>query len=244
MADVYLERLEQVLKSKPRDLHAIAGAMELPFEVVCNTFNNGLLKGYWRIDATRKSTYPVGVSVLLTNPAGQLLLAKRKNNSGAGLLSTPGGRLEPEENVYECAQREFTEECCATLPGRLQLIGWREHFRFGNHYIMCYIRAEVYRGEISNGIPDKSEDWAWYDLDKINPENCTEPADIIELLRFGWTPEEHVERLREALRRYGKHESWCTRAPNGNHITPCNCGFDSSITEGVPENAGYEERPA
>lgn len=190
--------------------------------------------------AEEKPTHPVGVSVLLTNPGGQVLLAKRKNNSGAGLLSTPGGRLEKPENIYDCARREFKEECCAELPGKLTVIGWHEHFRFGNHYIMFYVRAETYTGEISNGIPDKSDDWAWFDLNKLNPENCTEPTDILKLLRFGWTPEEHVRRLREALQQFGKHYSWCT----GNSVTPCNCGFQNAIDEGVSEVSGYEERPA
>lgn len=55
MSDYYLEMLEVVLKSGVRDLHEAASKM-LPewdhddaFRVTVNTFNNGLLKGYWSI---------------------------------------------------------------------------------------------------------------------------------------------------------------------------------------------------
>ncbi|HLW51336.1 MAG TPA: hypothetical protein VKW06_00710 [Candidatus Angelobacter sp.] len=54
MADHYLERLEEVFKQGVRDLHEAAARLELSFETVCNTFNNGLLKGYWRIVVTDK----------------------------------------------------------------------------------------------------------------------------------------------------------------------------------------------
>lgn len=50
MSDPYLELLELVLKEGVRDLHEAAAKMQLPFEVVCATFNNGLLKGYWKIE--------------------------------------------------------------------------------------------------------------------------------------------------------------------------------------------------
>lgn len=129
-----------------------------------------------------KPTLPVGVSVLLTNERGQVLLAKRKNNSGAGLLSTPGGRLELAENILQCACREFTEETGAYISGDPTVIAWREHFRFGNHYIMFYVHATGHVGEISNRIPDKSEDWAWFDFANIEPETCTEPNDILAML--------------------------------------------------------------
>jgi len=128
--------------------------------------------------------YAVGVSVLLTNKKGQLLLAKRKNNSGAGLLSTPGGRIEYNETVERAAYREFAEECgCNLAPVRI--IGWRKHNRFNNHYFMFYVHATGWGwqsrdNEIKNCIPDKSEDWAWYNVQELTPGSCTEPQDILD----------------------------------------------------------------
>ena len=127
---------------------------------------------------TEKPKHPVGVSVLL-RCGGQFLMAKRKNNSGAGFISTPGGRLEVDETIEQCAAREFEEECGALL-GPVKIIGWKEHFRYGNHYIMFYALALQYFGTIVNLIPDKSEDWAWYSRPGLTEENCIEPQDILE----------------------------------------------------------------
>lgn len=129
-----------------------------------------------------KPLYAVGASVLLTNGDGQILLAKRKNNSGAGLYSTPGGRIEFDDaGPIEAAMREFKEECGADLIDP-QIIGWRKHNRFGNHYFMFYVHACQWNGEITNLIPDKSEDWDWFDIDGLSAHNCTEPSDIIQIL--------------------------------------------------------------
>lgn len=142
-----------------------------------------------------KPLHPVGVSVLLTrvNPDGitELLLAKRKNNSAAGLLSTPGGRLETNENILECAMREFYEETgCSIFFEQLEILGWAEHFRYGNHYIMFYVHATNYigadsrtAGAIENRIPEKSEDWKFYTLYTLKLEETTEPAHILTKLR-------------------------------------------------------------
>jgi 8-oxo-dGTP diphosphatase len=128
-----------------------------------------------------KPMYAVGASVLVTNKEGKLLLARRKNNSGAGLLSTPGGRIEYDESVTQAGAREFHEECGADI-GLLSIIGWRKHNRFGNHYFMFYLHASTVYGDIKNCIPDKSEDWAWFDVADLNEKNCTEPRDIINIL--------------------------------------------------------------
>lgn len=45
----YLDRLEEVLREGIHDLHDAADRLNLPYEVVCLTFNVGLLNGYWRI---------------------------------------------------------------------------------------------------------------------------------------------------------------------------------------------------
>jgi NADH pyrophosphatase NudC (nudix superfamily) len=77
----------------------------------CNNFISAEIKD--AIHHDEKPRYAVGVSVLLIS-GGQLLLGRRKNNKAAGMLSTPGGRLEPNESIMECAHREFHEETGAT----------------------------------------------------------------------------------------------------------------------------------
>lgn len=127
-----------------------------------------------------KTTLPVGVSVLMTL-GFKLLLGVRKNNSAAGLYSTPGGRLEQDEDIIKCAIREVKEETGVMITNA-KIIHYMEHFRYGKHYIMFYVHARFWEGEISNLEPDKCEEWLWFDLDKL-PENCTEPSEVINKLQ-------------------------------------------------------------
>lgn len=132
-----------------------------------------------------KPTYAVGCSVLLTNERGEILLGRRKNADAAGLYSTPGGRVEPNEDLLQTAMREFAEECGATLRGPVEIVAWQEHFRYGNHYFMFYAHATAYTGEIRNCIPDKSDDWQWHSLAGVisgRIEPCTEPIDVLVLV--------------------------------------------------------------
>jgi ADP-ribose pyrophosphatase YjhB (NUDIX family) len=105
----------------------------------------------WRPVKPEKPRHAVGVSVLLIEN-GALLLGKRGPSTGAaqGWLSTPGGRLEIDESFEDCARREFKEETGATLYGRLKILGYKKHFRFGEHYIMFYVFAPGHVGTIGN----------------------------------------------------------------------------------------------
>src|SRR3989344_3450523 len=55
---------------------------------------------------------------------GRLLLGeKKKGEIGTGILSGPGGKLEPNETLEECLLREMREEFCAELDrGSLELV--------------------------------------------------------------------------------------------------------------------------
>jgi len=127
----------------------------------------------------RKPTLPVGVSVLLVRD-GKLLLGERCNVSAAGMYSTPGGRIEQSEDMLQCAIRETYEETgLALCRASLTILGAREHFRFGQHYIMFYVRCRAFDGEPLNREPEKCVEWRWFARAEI-PQNCTEPSDIID----------------------------------------------------------------
>lgn len=129
-----------------------------------------------------KATFSVGVSVLIVRE-GKLLLGRRQNTSTAdGLLSTPGGRLEMDEDRFGCAIREAKEEAGIEIEREdLFPLGFQELFRYGKHYFMFYMLACRFRGEIVNMEPSKCEGWDWYDLDDI--PNSTEPQEIIDLAK-------------------------------------------------------------
>jgi 8-oxo-dGTP diphosphatase len=142
-----------------------------------------------------KPVYPVGVSVLLTI-SGRLLLGRRKNNKAAGWLGTPGGRLEPGETILECAQREFHEETGATLAQWKTEVGIdtpcifyaEHHVRFDDNYVMVYVHANGYDGEIQNTEPDKCDGWRWWTgYNLIGRKDITEPENVLKALPLTWT---------------------------------------------------------
>jgi hypothetical protein len=49
MAAPYLDELEQAFLAGAKDLNTAADMCGIDFESACLSFNNGLLKGYWKI---------------------------------------------------------------------------------------------------------------------------------------------------------------------------------------------------
>jgi 8-oxo-dGTP diphosphatase len=141
-----------------------------------------------------KPVYPVGVSVLLTI-GGRLLLGRRKNNKAAGWLGTPGGRLEPNESIFECAKREFHEETGAWLIDEpLRIISVERHNRFDDNYVMVYVHADGFSGTIMNPEPEKCEGWTWYPgYDIIQSGDVTEPKHILKALPLTWEKPQIVQ---------------------------------------------------
>jgi len=143
------------------------------YQQLANFINNTRVNG--------KPKHAVGVSVLLTEN-GKLLLGRRLASTGAavGLLSTPGGRLELEESVIDCAVREFYEETGAhILPEQCEVIDARKHNRFGDQYVMFYVYANHYVGTIGNPEPHKCAGWNFVSMLDFRPEECTEPTDVL-----------------------------------------------------------------
>jgi 8-oxo-dGTP diphosphatase len=153
--------------------------------VIASEIRNAIQETLTHPPKDAKPRYPVGVSILLV-VGGRLLLGRRKNNQAAGMLSTPGGRLEPNESIVECANREFTEETGAYLgSGSIcaEIYNVIRHNRFNDNYVMIYMLATAYEGRIENTEPDKCEGWDWYTgYDLEGHSDVTEPESILKYL--------------------------------------------------------------
>lgn len=153
--------------------------------------------------APEKPRHAVGVSVLLVEN-GRLLLGRRKNNTAAGMLSTPGGRLELEEDVPYCAVREFWEETGARIySDDLKVVSVKKLSRFNDHYIMFYVLATHHDGEIRNTEPNKCEGWEWYTgYDLEGRTDITEPSDVLKylpLIRVSPIEQAHIDGWNDAV---------------------------------------------
>lgn len=130
-----------------------------------------------------KAKFSVGVSVLVVRD-NKLLLGRRINTGTLdGWLSTPGGRIEETEDMYAAARRELKEETGLDSDALL-VIGFKEHFRSGEHYFMFYLFASDVQGVPENKEPGKCEGWCWVEWDKVPLDECTEPLEILNMTQF------------------------------------------------------------
>lgn len=98
----------------------------------------------------------------------QFLLIHKKRGFGAGYYNAPGGRLEPNETMLECAVRETQEELCITPLDPLHAGTLMFHFIDGHS-----IHGEVYTATEFEGTPSETDEAVphWFAIDQLPFEN-------------------------------------------------------------------------
>jgi 8-oxo-dGTP diphosphatase len=115
----------------------------------------------------QKNRPSVGVGVIVVKDH-KVLFGKRKNAHGEGMWSFPGGHLEFNEGVEECAKREVAEEVGISIKNIQKVTYTNDLFlEEGKHYITCFVRADYDDGEVRVMEPDKSEMWEWFAWDDL-----------------------------------------------------------------------------
>ena len=105
---------------------------------------------------------------------GKVLLGERIVEQGS-CWQFPGGHLEIDESVIECAARELEEEAGMTLQApRLAQFTNRQTRYKDRHYVTLYITAEAGPGEAVVREPDKCRQWQWFDWQQL-PEPLFQP---------------------------------------------------------------------
>lgn len=128
----------------------------------------------------------VGVSVILFNQLGQVLVGKRKGSHGAGLLSVPGGHLEFGETLNGACDRELMEEIGFNTNDHYDKVGFSEDFFVHDgvtkHYITLYFTSEVNSDEVvvRNMEPEKCESWDWVYPQDLPTEMFCDTYDVIQ----------------------------------------------------------------
>lgn len=97
------------------------------------------------VSMNKKNNLPqptIGVSGLVFNDQGQILLIKRNQPPASGLWSLPGGRLEPGETLVSACCREVMEETGIDIEVKHMVAVVErqiEHF----HYLIVDFYAEL-----------------------------------------------------------------------------------------------------
>tara|TARA_Y100000310_G_C19992848_1_gene494906 strand:+ start:60 stop:470 length:411 start_codon:yes stop_codon:yes gene_type:complete len=127
----------------------------------------------------------VGIGVILIKD-GKILVGKRKNSLGDGTWSFPGGHLELNESIEECAKRELREETGLELKNILLGPVTNDIFEEEKkHYLTLYLIAEHDSGEPTVLEPDSCSEWKWVDWYNM-PKPLFLPLE--NLLNKGYSP--------------------------------------------------------
>jgi 8-oxo-dGTP diphosphatase len=120
----------------------------------------------------------IGLGVMILKD-GKVLLGKRKGSHGEGEFAFPGGHLEYMESFEDCARREVREECGLEIGNlRFQLTANVTKYA-PKHYVHINLLADWKSGEPKVLESDKSESWAWHDVN--NP-----PVPLFEMCKLAF----------------------------------------------------------
>ena len=126
----------------------------------------------------KKSARPIiGVGVLVWRDK-QLLLGKRIAEKQDVSWQFPGGHLEDDETVIQCASREVLEETGLTVKAPRHLGFTNTMFSVGERqYITLFVSCDYEAGMVQVLEPEKCEVWQWFDYQKL-PSPLFQPIEI------------------------------------------------------------------
>lgn len=111
----------------------------------------------------------IGVSIIVLDKTGRVLLGKRRNGYKAGTYGFPGGRIETREKLSECGKRELFEET-GLIAKSLSYLGVIRELQTDYNFIHFVYTCDKFSGIPSNSEPEKCEGWEWYSMENL-PEN-------------------------------------------------------------------------
>jgi 8-oxo-dGTP diphosphatase len=104
----------------------------------------------------------IGVAVIVIKN-GKVLLGKRKNSHGDGTWAFPGGHLEFNESIKNCARREIFEETGIQIKNLRYGPYTNDIFeKEGKHYVTLFVLADYAAGVPTVKEPQKCEKWQWH----------------------------------------------------------------------------------
>ncbi len=115
--------------------------------------------------------YPrIGVGVIIKNK-NRILLLKRIGAHAVNTWCPPGGHLEWNEQLEDCAKREVKEETGCEIKNLKFLAITNDKFKKDKrHYITVLIAADYKSGKIKVCEKDKATEVQWFPYNKLpNP---------------------------------------------------------------------------
>jgi 8-oxo-dGTP diphosphatase len=131
----------------------------------------------------------VGVAVFIMKDHN-VLLGKRKMSHGDGTWALPGGHLEFNEAIEDCATREVFEETGLLIKNIRYGAFTNDIFSENEkHYVTLFVVSEYDHGIPELKEPDKCHEWGWFSLSDL-PSPKFLPLE--NLLKQGFDPEAFI----------------------------------------------------
>ncbi len=109
----------------------------------------------------------VGVAVIVIKN-GKVLLGKRLNSHGSGSWAFPGGHLEFNESIEDCAKREVHEETGLSINNVQHIAYTNDIFKTEQkHYVTLFVAAKYNSGTLEIKEPNKCEKWDWFNWNEF-----------------------------------------------------------------------------
>lgn len=108
------------------------------------------------------------IAVLRVGKTAEILLVRRKNEPFKGMWALPGGFMEMDETLEECARRELEEETGIKAGELLKFDSYDKPGRDPRGRVITQVFVLIYKEGM--GIPkaaDDAEALAWFALDAL-----------------------------------------------------------------------------
>lgn len=124
-------------------------------------------------DINKKPGVGVGIMILRDS---KVLLGKRHSDPkkagsalhGEGTWTMPGGKLDFQEELEECAFRETFEETGIKInKNKLEIISLTNNIVEDAHFVTIGFLCRDFDGEPKIMEPDEIVEWEWFSLDKL-----------------------------------------------------------------------------
>lgn len=110
----------------------------------------------------------VGIATIVTKDK-KILVGKRKSGHGKGTSCLPGGHLEFNESIEDCARRETKEETGIDIKNiRFAAVTNDIFKKERKHYITIFMLAEYKSGNLEVKEPGKHKGWQWLEWNELS----------------------------------------------------------------------------
>lgn len=142
--------------------------------------------------ATWKDRHKLVVAVYVVVADGEKILMMRRHNTGYmdGKYSLPAGHLDGGESATTAASRELQEELGIKTKSKdlmFLAVDHRLDQQSGHERVHFFFEIKQWQGDPVNTEPEKCDDIAWFDRNKLPSNIAPEVKVVLEKIDSGQT---------------------------------------------------------